>query len=546
MATYRFSTLRDGQSVSFRPGLDVLNFDQSAIAAADIRVFASGANTRIEYGSKDILLLNTTPFQLTVSNVTFVNGSRLVVGSDAANSLLGNGGRDHLMGFAGNDTLNGGAGADRLDGGLGNDTYHVTAGDVLVDAGGIDTVIASISWNLADGFENLTITGASATSTQGNNLANTIIGNSGNNYINPRGGNDTVLSGAGNDTIDMSTGGTSSPGAKTIDGGAGRDGIDYNGYALSAVRVDLEAGTASGGGSGGTGNAALTGIEDAAGGAYNDSLAGTGGDNFLFGAAGNDILDGREGNDRLEGGAGNDTFAISMKWDWLGYPEDGIDTMDGGLGNDTYWVTPGDIIRPDTGGIDHVMSPRAWTLGAGLENLTVVGTHEGTIDPSHGMRLVGNDLANRIDGQAAVNVSVDGRGGNDTIYGTYWADHIDGGTGRDVLYGLGHYDTFFFRAAAGTANADTIVGFNSGEATIAMENGVFTALGAAGRFAEGDARFAAGAGFTSGRDGNDRVVYDTSTGNLYYDADGSGAGAAQIFATLQGAPDLAASDFGVI
>ena len=58
----------------------------------------------------------------------------------------------------------------------------------------------------------------------------------------------------------------------------------------------------------------------------------------------------------------------------------------------------------------------------------------------------------------------------------------------------------------------------------------------------GDARFAAGAGFTSGRDASDRVVYDTSTGNFYYDADGSDAHPAQLIGTLQGAPSLAATD----
>ena len=43
---------------------------------------------------------------------------------------------------------------------------------------------------------------------------------------------------------------------------------------------------------------------------------------------------------------------------------------------------------------------------------------------------------------------------------------------------------------------------------------------------------------------NDRVVYDSASGNLYYDADGSGSGAAQLIATLSG--PLAAGDIAVI
>jgi len=41
-------------------------------------------------------------------------------------------------------------------------------------------------------------------------------------------------------------------------------------------------------------------------------------------------------------------------------------------------------------------------------------------------------------------------------------------------------------------------------------------------------------------------VYDTTTGNLYYDSDGSGTGASQLVATLQGHPTLAATDISVI
>ena len=47
-------------------------------------------------------------------------------------------------------------------------------------------------------------------------------------------------------------------------------------------------------------------------------------------------------------------------------------------------------------------------------------------------------------------------------------------------------------------------------------------------------------------DADDRFVYNTSSGQLYYDADGSGAGGAQLVATLQGAAVLVAGDIWVI
>jgi hypothetical protein len=72
------------------------------------------------------------------------------------------------------------------------------------------------------------------------------------------------------------------------------------------------------------------------------------------------------------------------------------------------------------------------------------------------------------------------------------------------------------------------------------------ALGPSGTFTAGDGRFWAAAGANSGHDADDRVVYNTTTGQLWFDADGSGSGAAQLLGTLQGAPTLAATDISVM
>ena len=79
-----------------------------------------------------------------------------------------------------------------------------------------------------------------------------------------------------------------------------------------------------------------------------------------------------------------------------------------------------------------------------------------------------------------------------------------------------------------------------------FDSSAFTALGGAGHFAAGDGRFYAAAGAAGGHDADDRLVYNTSTGQLYYDADGAGGADAQLVATLQGAPTVAAGDVWVI
>jgi Ca2+-binding RTX toxin-like protein len=58
--------------------------------------------------------------------------------------------------------------------------------------------------------------------------------------------------------------------------------------------------------------------------------------------------------------------------------------------------------------------------------------------------------------------------------------------------------------------------------------------------------FYAADGANQAHDASDRIVYDTASGQLYYDADGKGGGAAQLFATLEGAPKLYAGDFLIV
>src|SRR5260221_11778807 len=235
------------------------------------------------------------------------------------NVIVGTAAGEDLVGRGGNAAVHGGAGNDLLSGGLGDDSYHVTVGDQVADDGGIDTIHFSGAgfWRLAPNIENIVADGTGPVDFRGNNDANVMIGGPGDDYMTGRAGDDTFIGNGGNDHCDMPTGGPADAvgglwtmGNRHLDGGDGIDTIDYDGYARSAVNIDLGAGTASGGGDQGIGTATLVSIENAVGGAYDDTIKGSAADNQLFGRGGNDTLIGGGGNAILEGGAGKTTFVF--------------------------------------------------------------------------------------------------------------------------------------------------------------------------------------------------------------------------------------------
>jgi Ca2+-binding RTX toxin-like protein len=138
------------------------------------------------------------------------------------------------------------------------------------------------------------------------------------------------------------------------------------------------------------------------------------------------------------------------------------------------------------------------------------------------INLTGNSLANYIIGNDGANV-------------------LNGGAGADVLIGRGGADTFAFTDTLGGGNVDTVSDFVGGTDKIALDDAIFGGIGAPGSFNAN--AFVVG---TQAADADDRIIYDQATGQLFYDADGNGAGAAVLFATLDSHPVLTASDFSVI
>jgi serralysin len=341
-----------------------------------------------------------------------------------------------------------------------------------------------------------------------------------------------------------------------------------------------------------------------------DTLLGGLGSDTLNGGDGNDILDGGAAADVMTGGLGDDTYYVDAPSDRVaegsaaggtdlvissisyslmnkGYVENltlngtsainatgnylanvltgnsGANLLIGGFGDDTYIVNRfNDAVTEGAaaGGIDLVLSSVTYSLvGRGyVENLTLTGANAiNGAGNSHNNVLTGNNAANQLQG-AAGNDVLYGEGGDDTLFGQYADDVLFGGAGEDLLYG--HHgadvlkggegadlldggagaDRFVFDASLGAGNVDTIVGFAPIHDTIELDIDVFTEVNSG--VLDADA-FIIG---SSAADGEDRIIYDSATGALYYDEDGLG-GAAQIqFATLSPGLALTQNDlFGV-
>lgn len=314
--------------------------------------------------------------------------------------------------------------------------------------------------------------------------------------------------------------------------------------------------------------------------AGDDSLSGGSQADSLHGGTGNDTLDGGEGADRMIGGPGSDTYYVddlddligeSRNWDGhdlvyssvdfrmgrchiedlyltdsavvgsgnglaneiRGNREDNIidggknnDTMLGGAGNDTYIVrAPGDTVIEAAGrGLaDTVKAYRSYALTENVERLFMqtVFTKDG--DPAI-LNGVGNGLAN-------------------TIIGTPFANTIVGREGRDTLKGQAGADIFVFDRTIGPNNVDRVIDFNVNE----VDEGDILKLKASefGNIAAGvlDADFFVLG--TSANDSNDYLIFDQSSGRLWFDRDGSGAAEQQLVATFEQNALVTAADIFV-
>jgi len=374
-------------------------------------------------------------------------------------TIDGGSGNDTITGGDGNDTLIGGDGNDLIIGGRGNDTAQLGAGDdtfvwnpgdgsdVVEGQDGIDTLV----FNGANINEKIDISANGSRVRLTRDIGTVTMDLNGIEHIqlNALGGADNItvndLSGTGvtQVAIDLASPPGSGAGdlaadSVTVNATKGDDVIEVLGQDGSLtvaglpelVTISASEATDALVVAGGAGNDTLSAMTLPAlntmltldGGAGNDVLLGSRGDDRLLGGDGKDFVDGNQGNDIALLGAGDDVF----QWD----PGDGSDTVEGEAGTDTLVFNGANInermdisangerarltrdignITMDLNGVEHIeVNARGGADTVTVNDLTGTDVKQVAID------LAGTPGSGQGDG-AADSVTVNGTGGNDHI-----------------------------------------------------------------------------------------------------------------------------------
>ena len=257
----------------------------------------------------------------------------------------------------------------------------------------------------------------------------------------------------------------------------------------------------------------LEGIENLLSGGGNDALKGNGGANMLSSGLGNDSVICANGNDSLFGGGGDDSLNGGM----------GDDLVDGGSGIDTAIFAIG-----STAAIVNLALTVGQVTGYGTDTLFGI---ENVVSGGGNDSLTGNTLANALFSSSGDD-RVRGGGGNDTI---------DSGIGDDTVTGGLGADDFMFSAIFNIGDIDHITDFDATVDAIWLQNDTFLGL------VQGNLATSAFRSNTTGLagDASDRIIYDSSTGGLFFDRDGSGGVAGVRFATVAAGLTITGADFTV-
>ncbi|WP_243373970.1 right-handed parallel beta-helix repeat-containing protein [Microvirga solisilvae] len=392
----------EGSTDTIVQGSQIYNNSQEADHTYDevqIRLRIDDAVTGLTYYSTNTHILNNV-----ISSTGSIN-ARYGIREEASN--LGNGpsgtvvtgnqisgmdvGDVSVPGFVrdgtpGDDIIVGTTGGDTMQGFAGNDTYTVNHSmDVVIEnanEGTDDHVKSTITYTLAANVEHLTLIGANAINGYGNQLNNYITGNGASNVLKGDAGNDTIVGGGGADKM------SGGEGDDTYYVDNVNDFIDEVSTGYDVVYSSADYRLASG-----LEKLVLVGSAIRA-------TGNTASGNNLIGNDRDNIIDGLAGEDRMEGGLGNDTYYVDDTGDLV------IEAAGEGLS-------------------DHIITSVNYTISANVEHITGIGTGN--------LILIGNELNNRITGNAAAN-TLKGGAGNDVLNGSGGADSMEGGDGNDTYY----------------------------------------------------------------------------------------------------------------
>jgi Ca2+-binding RTX toxin-like protein len=485
MTTYNWSSLSTGDFVSFDPDSDVLHFDDTGISASQLSAeyfdFFGFIFIVLTDGFQSIYLDITDVRVFTTSNITFADGSFLVIGDnttgtindDSPHNIWGSAGNDQLSGLGGNDSLSGFGGSDFIGGGLGNDTIDGGDGDDLIfEFSGKNTIFGGNGNDFfvvydADNFSAgvTSVTGGAGrdeylpvftTTFDGFNAA---LGPEVQDFVAGAGGDILNFGSLLSSMIDtfFTSGAYYGQDPYGLDGFIGflEDGSDvwviydpdnfsnsfYGYYVVMTLKnVTLEDIVAD------NIRQFISGDNDS------ETLNGTGDRDFLYAAGGNDTLNGGVDADTMQGGDGNDVYYVDNIKD-----EVKENTSGSGFAStferSAIGILPGfpPVAAAIDGFIDTVMAAVDYSLSQFVENLTLTGTAtSGT----------GNELDNIITGNSISNV-LNGLAGDDTL---------DGGAGSDTAVYSGNSANYQVSTVGGTTTVTDLVASGGDEGSDTLTN----------------------------------------------------------------------------
>jgi autotransporter-associated beta strand protein len=266
---------------------------------------------------------------------------------------------------------------------------------------------------------------------------------------------------------------------------------------------------------------------------------GTEGDDILAGTAFADSIDGRGGLDVADYSFMTSAMKVTLRTGTQTVAGDtlvSIEGLFGGTGADEFKGTVKANLFRGGGGKDKLDGAGGLdTADYGDKTKSVQVTLDGSKTVTVKIKGKAEDTLKNIE-------NVTGGSKADKLVGDSKANIFDGGLGKDILSGGGGKDKFVFSTALSAANVDTIAGFKTGQDKLVLDDAIFAAIGIKLDRVE----FHSKDGTKAAKDGDDRIVYDSKSGKLYYDPDGLGGAAAVQFATLSGDPALSFKDFAIV